>query len=180
MINNLLDLTRLESGSVTAKPDPLDLKPFLHEVAAGFQLKARRAGIALREDIEDDLPAAHGDSEMIAQVLTNFLDNALRFARSRVVVRALREEKGVRIEVQDDGPGIPPEKVGELFNKFTQVQRHSESSGYRGTGLGLSICKEILRLHGTQAAVESAQGRGTRFHFLLPFSPRPQAKGAPR
>jgi signal transduction histidine kinase len=100
-------------------------------------------------------------------VVTNLVDNALRFARSRVTVKATAQEDGALVEIVDDGPGIPSDKIGALFNKFVQINR-TVGGGYKGTGLGLAICKEIMTLHGSKIDVESVLGAGTRFSFKLP------------
>jgi PAS domain S-box-containing protein len=175
MINNLLDISRLESGRAKARLERLDLGLLLKDMEANFPMLERGKELAITLDGAEALPAVRGDPEMIGEVLYNLLDNAARFARSEVRVRvrpergraAGREIDGLRVEVIDDGPGIPPERAGLLFNKFTQVER-SVGGGYKGTGLGLAICKEIMALHGSKIEVDSARGRGARFHFFLP------------
>jgi signal transduction histidine kinase len=119
--------------------------------------------------VEPDLPDVDADPELIAEVLLNLVDNALRFAKGRVEIKASNlGARGVLFEVLDDGPGIPPDKMTSLFNKFVQVNRPKGGEGYKGTGLGLAICKEIMALHGTAIRVECPDGRGCRFSFALP------------
>jgi PAS domain S-box-containing protein len=188
MITNLLDISRLESGHAKARLESLDLKPLLTDLEANFRLMGLGRKISIKIDAPAAPPLVRGDPELIGEVLSNLLDNAARFARREVRVKvsresaaaAGRETKGVRVEVIDDGPGIPAGRIGELFNKFTQVQR-SVGAGYKGTGLGLAICKEIMKLHGSSIAVESSPGRGARFHFFLPEwtkSPVPAVRAA--
>ena len=99
----------------------------------------------------------------------NLVDNALRFARSRVIVSlASAKPSGVELSVEDDGVGIPPEKQGLLFSKYAQLDRPRGPEGYKGTGLGLAICKEIVGLHHGVIKVESAAGVGAVFRVLLP------------
>ena len=169
LITNLLDISRLESGCAKVRIERLDLGPLLADLEASFRMMVHGSGreISIVIDVPAKLPRVAGDAELIGEVLSNLLDNAARFARSEVRVRARREAEGVRVEVIDDGPGIPPDQISLLFNKFTQVER-AIGGGYKGTGLGLAICKQILSLHGSSIAVDSAPGRGARFHFLLP------------
>ena len=178
LINNLLDISRLESGRAKARIERLDLRPLLRDMEANFRMMASGSGKDLKIEIDAPraLPLVRGDPELIGEVLYNLLDNAARFARGAVRVRvrrergsaAGRESAGVRVEVIDDGPGIPPEQIGLIFDKFSQVERAIGGGGYKGTGLGLAICKEIMGLHGCEIAVESTPGRGARFRFFLP------------
>ena len=172
MINNLLDLSRLESGSARANKKPTDLSGVAKEVLDGFGYADTR-GIKIDSRL-DGVPPVEADAEMMAQVITNLLDNAVRFARARVAVNVTPEGGSVRVEVVDDGPGIPEDKIKDLFNKFTQLNRKA-GGGYKGTGLGLAICKEIMTLHGTKIDVASVVGAGTRFSFALPVT-----KAAPK
>ena len=175
MINNLLDISRLESGKAKAHLRRLDLKTLLADMDANFRMLPRGRELSIRIDAPADLPEVRGDPDLIGEVFLNLLDNAARYARSKVHVRIKRERRnapgrevdGVRVDVVDDGPGIPGDKAGSLFSKFCQVGR-TEGAGYKGTGLGLAICKEILCMHGSEIAVESAPGKETRFHFFLP------------
>ncbi len=166
MINNLLDLSRLESGSAKVSKKSVDLTGVAREVLEGFRLADTR-GITIDAKLAEGSPRVEADGEMIAQVITNLLDNAVRFARARVSVNVFEDGGAVRVEVVDDGPGIPEDKIKDLFNKFTQLNRKA-GGGYKGTGLGLAICKEIMALHGAKIDVASVVGAGTRFSFALP------------
>jgi signal transduction histidine kinase/ActR/RegA family two-component response regulator len=180
MINNLLDLSRLESGSARVSKRPTDPGALINEVLEGFPMTEERR-VELVTDAPPGLPKVHADPEMLAQVITNLVDNALRFARSRVTVRAQAVEGGqVLFEIVDDGPGIPEDKLPTLFNKFVQINRKA-GGGYKGTGLGLAICKEIMQLHGSKIEVTSMVGAGTRFSFSLPTeaAAATPASGAP-
>ena len=182
MINNLLDLSRLESGGARIAKRPTDLKALVEEVLEGLRIADSNRAVTLDADFDPALPKALADPEMIAQVITNLADNALRFARSRVTVRArLQGPETVVVEVVDDGPGIPEDKVNALFNKFVQINRKTGGAGYKGTGLGLAICKEIMTLHSSKIEVQSVVGAGTRFSFALPVArdaavPGPEAR----
>ena len=183
MINNLLDLSRLESGQAKAHRRRLAVEPFLRELAGDFELKAKEKGLRLELDAAPGLPDVSADPELIAEVFVNLLDNALRYAKSRVTLRArLSLEapgRGVAFDVDDDGPGIPADKVNDLFNKFVQINRKMGGSGYKGTGLGLAICKEIVGLHQSKISIHSVPGLGTRFTFsLAQFETAPNAAPA--
>ncbi len=176
MINNLLQISRLESGRVRSRLERVDLRPLLADLEANVRMIGRAGGreISIHVDAPPSLPKVRADCEMIAEVLYNLLDNAARFARSSVRVKVRRESGGVRVDVVDDGPGIPPDRIPLIFDKFYQVER-SVGGGYKGTGLGLAICKEIMTMHGSEIAVASEPGKGADFHFFLPAWSAPPA-----
>lgn len=168
IVNNILDLSRLESGKAEVLLQRIDPAALLGEAAAGFSLVAEEHGLHIDLELPRGLPPVLADPDLFSQLIGNLLDNALRFARRRVVVGAEAAQAGeVRFSVIDDGPGIPAARIQELFSKFVQVQR-SERGSYHGTGLGLAICKEIAQRQGGRIWVESEEGRGCRFHFTLP------------
>ncbi len=177
MINNLLDLSRLESGQARARRRKADPAVMIEEVVSDFEARPQARRVELRKELGQGLPPVFADPEMIAEVLVNLLDNALRFAKSRVVVSAAAQggaggPRSVVFSVADDGPGIPPDKVQDLFNKFVQINRAVGGSGYKGTGLGLAISKDIMDLHDSRITVDSVPGLGCRFSFALPeFAP---------
>ncbi len=181
MINNLLDLSRLESGQAAAHKKACKPKALVDDVVADFRAAGRAAKKQLTSNIEPDLPEVDADPELIAEVLLNLVDNAVRFAKSRAEVKASDVgSRGVLFEVIDDGPGIPPERMGGLFNKFVQVNRPKGGEGYKGTGLGLAICKEIMALHGATIRVECPESKGCRFSFALPRYGAPRQPSKPR
>lgn len=174
LIENFLDLSRLEAGKIQAHPQALDARRLAKETVEGLRLAfgaEKRHDIRL--DLPEDLPSLHADPDLFQQVLNNLLDNALRYARSWVSVRARPIEGGseVRFTVSDDGPGIPPERLGDLFNKFVQVNRPPAGGGYKGTGLGLALCKELVAMNGGRIWAESPSGEGGVFHFTMPCRP---------
>lgn len=187
IVGRILDLARLESGKAEIARQRVDAPQFVEDIVSGFRLMKRRPGVELVDEVPAGLTPVDADPDLLVQVLNNLVDNALRYAHSRVVVRAEidgdaapgREGKGgaavltarqfVRFSVSDDGPGIPRERIGDLFNKFVQVNRSSKKGeGYKGTGLGLAICKEIVERHGGRIWVESAEGLGSAFRFTVP------------
>lgn len=171
IVDNILNLARLESGRASIRPQKLDVRYLIQETVAGFRVVAKEHRLEIDEDLPKSLPPVYADPELFVEVLSNLIDNALRFTRTRVVVAAKPAEDGskaVQISVIDDGAGIPAERIPELFNKFVQVNRSSHSEGYRGTGLGLAICKEIIERQDGKIWVESQLDRGSKFHFSLP------------
>lgn len=184
IINNLLDMSRLESGRAKLYRERVGLAGMVRQVEQDFQILARERGISLKSDIPPDLADVHADEDMINRVLINLVSNALKFSARKVSItaREVEEQKvgqvtqktllselvGIQITVTDDGPGIEPDLMKDLFNKYVQVHRPSDVRGQRGTGLGLAICKEIIELHQGKIWAESKSGKGTQFHFILP------------
>jgi len=171
LLNNFLDLSRLESRRARVSREILDPLALIREVTEGVRMANDGRPIELHYDLPPSLPKVRVDSDMIAQVLGNLLDNALRFARSRVVVRAAASSEAVDVDVVDDGPGIPNDKLADLFNKFVQLDRPHGGPGYKGTGLGLAISREIMTLNDGKIWAENADGQGARFRFTLPLAP---------
>lgn len=188
IVEGILNLSRLESGKAQINPRRVDVAPLLRDTVHGFRLLAG-GNLNIEEDLPQDLPPLHADPDLFVQVLSNLIDNALRYAKARVVIKAasvvaaaagaaararpapgavVGDRPYVQISVSDDGPGISRECIGDLFNKYVQVNRSSERHGYKGTGLGLAICKEIVERQGGRIWVESGQGKGAVFHFCLP------------
>jgi signal transduction histidine kinase len=169
MVSNLLDLTRMESGRARLERKPIDPGAVVRRVAADFQRAAAEHAIKLETKVESELQPLFADADMFEQLIVNLVDNALRFARSRIVVHARAGRDGAcEVAVQDDGVGIPPEKKSALFTRFSQLERKPASNGYKGTGLGLAICKEIVGLHRGRIEVDSPPGGGTTFLIALP------------
>lgn len=172
IVNNLLDLSRLESGKAKINLRRVSPAALIRQVVEDYYSQAENPKPALEIDLPRELPDIAADPELLAEVIINLFDNALRFARSRVRVAAVGCGPGVEISVRDDGPGIPQNKIGDLFNKFVQIDRAFGGGGYKGTGLGLAICKDIMDLHHSRIALDSGGPQGTLFSFILPaYSP---------
>ncbi|NTU58991.1 MAG: HAMP domain-containing protein [Chlorobiaceae bacterium] len=167
MLDDLLDLNRIESGRARLKmqqqkPDNLiriGIEPFISE--------SKEKGIAIIVDTPPDLPEVIADEASIKHVFANLLSNALRFSQpgSTITVKAEAELSGIRFSVEDTGEGIAPEHMKRVFEQFYRVPGQDEKSGI---GLGLSIVKEIINAHGGSVGVKSTKGKGTVFHFTLP------------
>ena len=175
MVLNLLDLARLEAGTADLKMAPLNVRALLNAIAEKFAPLAQKAGVTLRLDMPPGLPALVGDGDRLAQVFTNLVDNALKFTPSggQVTLRAAsRANAGGEMvfEVQDTGPGIPPEALSRIFDRFYQVDLSRSGGKKHGAGLGLSIVQEIVQAHGGRISVRSQLGQGTTFVLNLPLS----------
>lgn len=178
IIGSLLDLARLESGRAALEPRRTDPLRLLREAAEDFRVAHRRSPVVLEAEFPESLPTVYADPDMLLQVVVNILENAARFARGRIKLRARGADaqdgssKELRVRVEDDGPGISPERALTVFDKYVQLDRRPERSGYRGTGLGLAICREIVELHGGRIWAESAPGQGGCFEFSVPVGGR--------
>lgn len=168
LIDNLLDSSRLETGALGMTLEPTRLNPVLR--ASQQRILGAHPDMQVKLEIEENLPILNIDSTRIAQVIDNMLSNASKYApQAEVTLRAKRTAANVRIEIEDNGPGIPAEHTAHLFERFYRV---SENNTTRGTGLGLYICRKIIDAHGGEIGVESEVGRGSIFFFTLPV-PRP-------
>ena len=178
MVNNLLDLSRLEAG-VKADLKPVDAVETVKRTVGDFARSAADRAIALETDLPSTPVKCKADADMLEQVLVNLLNNAVRFARTKIVVSLRCPGDGIELSVTDDGVGIPREKRDLLFTRFAQLERR-KGDDYKGTGLGLAICKEIASLHGGRIDLESEPGKGTTFTVRLPadgMTPPPVAAG---
>ena len=170
ILNNFLDLSRLESGSARIDRQPFNLVELLGEITDDLRMTYESKGISLTLDLPTALPAVYADKDMITQAVGNLLGNALRYARSKVRVLAKPSGEEIVVSVIDDGRGIPVGKHADIFNKFVQLERPKGGDGYKGTGLGLAICREIMSLNGGRIWAENAPGGGAAFHLLLPVA----------
>ncbi len=176
VVERILDLSRLESGKTRIRAERVDAAALIDETAKDYRLLSAQRRLEIVQEVPPGLPAAHADPELFVEALGNLIDNGLRYARSRILIRAAAEDEDggdgprrfLRITVSDDGPGIPETIVGDLFDKFVQVRRAAKSSGYKGTGLGLAISKEMVERQGGRIWAESRYGHGISFHMLLP------------
>jgi two-component system cell cycle sensor histidine kinase PleC len=169
LINDVLDMSKIEAGKMTLYREPLDVGALAEEALRLVRNRADTAGLMLIADIGEDLPEVEADARAVKQILLNLLSNALKFtpAGGRVSVRARGEAGGVRLTVQDTGIGIDPDDLPRLAAPFEQVESQ-QSKTTQGTGLGLALSKAFVEMHGSNLTIESAPGQGTRVSFLLP------------
>ncbi len=178
LINALLDVARLESGQAPFHPAPTDLRALLEQIVTRQSLALENGQIGLFADIPIDLPTIVVDAEMIDRVLSNLIDNAVRYTREggEIVLAAAVEGEQARISVADAGPGIPPEDRERIFARFAQVDK-DKRHGRRGFGLGLTFCRLAVERHGGRIWVEEGEGgMGSRFVFTLPLAGPPPSK----
>ncbi|MFL7871284.1 MAG: sensor histidine kinase [Anaerolineales bacterium] len=166
MAQELLDLSRIESGQVELERKPVEPGRLLASAADRMRLQAERAGLSLNVECSPDLPKVHADGPRIEQVLVNLIHNAVKFTPpgGDVVLLAEAGEGVVRFAVRDSGVGIPADDVPRIFERFYRVDR-SRAGG--GTGLGLSISRHLIESHGGQIWAESREGEGSTFYFTL-------------
>ncbi len=170
LINDVLDLSKVESGKFVLAPEPLQLAQTVREVAAVLQPEASRRQVALETRVDPALTDLVLDPARLKQMLYNLLSNAIKFTDpgGRVELRALPEgTEHLRIEVEDTGIGIAAEDLPKLFRQFQQVHSGPAKS-YGGTGLGLVLTRNLAELHGGSVGVRSTPGVGSVFHLLLP------------
>lgn len=169
LIEDLLDVTRLEGGKkLPIQPQSVKPSSLLAEASDLFRSQAAASSVDLDFEAGDDLPAVHADRHRILQVISNLIGNALKFtpAGGTIRVSATRQDGSILFTVTDDGPGIPRENLGDIFNPYWQGKRAERL----GAGLGLPIAKGIVEAHGGRIWVESQPGKGTRFFFTLPIA----------
>lgn len=165
LIDNLLDSSRLETGTLGMTLEPIKLPILIRDSVSRAQSVYPDMDVEI--DLGEELPTLQADPTRIAQVLDNLLSNANKYAPgSPIAVRSDFRDNRVEISVEDGGLGIPPEHVPHLFERFYRVPE--QTSNARGTGLGLYICRKIIEAHSGEIGVESTQGTGTRIYFTLP------------
>ncbi|HSP08619.1 MAG TPA: PAS domain-containing sensor histidine kinase [Candidatus Dormibacteraeota bacterium] len=169
MINDMLDLDRIEAGRLTLKLEPLNINKLLSEAVARARASSARHVVIC--DFDSREPVVQCDPDRIAQIITNLLSNAIKYSPEggEVVVSSRAEDGYVDVSVRDRGIGIAPEFVKRLFSRY---ERYEKTSGrIIGTGLGLAITRQIVELHGGKIWVATEQGNGSDFHFTLPLAP---------
>ncbi len=182
LARDLAEIARIETGELQMTPAPFDLGRLVCEVNESLEPTADSRQVTLQHQVPPELPRAMGDRERIRQVLTNLVDNAVKYndAGGTVEVVARRLPGGpLKVSVVDDGIGIAPEHAGRLTERFYRVDR-SRSRQQGGTGLGLAIVKHILGAHGSRLVVDSTPAQGSTFGFTLPPAPAAPTRAARR
>jgi signal transduction histidine kinase len=170
LVNQLLDISRLEAGGLQLEMEEVALNDLFVRIDRSFGVLARKKNINFVVDVAPNLPRViPGDADRLAdQVLGNLLSNALKFTPDggSIVVRAWSDKDRLRIEVRDSGEGIPREQLPYIFDKYYQVSQHARA---KGAGLGLAIALEVVEAHGGTIDVDSQPGRGTAFTINIPL-----------
>jgi signal transduction histidine kinase len=168
LVGDVLDTSRIEAGTFTFRFEDVDLAALVRDSVAGISLAQDE--VSVTAEVHGELPRVRGDRDRLQQVLTNLLDNAVKFspAGERVLVSAFHQDSRVRIEVADRGPGVPPDQQRLIFEKFGRGNI-AGSPGKPGTGLGLFIARSIAEAHGGTLEISSARGQGATFTLSLPI-----------
>ncbi len=173
LVNNLLDISRIEAGKIQLQIETVELRAFLAEIEKYNQMLGRRKRIQFEINCEEGLLAGTFDCERIRQVLNNLVGNAFKFSPPETTVRlSVTFADGLEFSVTDQGLGIRSEELPLLFGAFHRTSTRPTGEE-QSSGLGLSICKQIVEAHGGTIGVESTHGQGSRFHFRLPAFPQP-------
>lgn len=170
VINDILDFSQLQVGKLSLHPTDIGLKALVDEALERYRVRARDKGLVLEAELDPALPPLiHADRQRLQQVLHNLLDNAVKFTEKGHVRLHMRALDGrLRIEVQDSGPGIAPERQAHIFNRFEHADIQTNRA-YGGTGLGLALCEKLTRLQGGSIGVQSQPGQGALFWIELPL-----------
>jgi two-component system sensor histidine kinase/response regulator len=175
MINDLLDMARIEAGRLDLDLEPLSLRVVVSDVVDTIQGLLRGKSVVVRQSIPDGLPSALGDAYHVRQIMLNLLSNAVKFTDQGSITVSAREIAApegaasfVEISVRDSGIGIAAEHLPLIFDEFRQV--HGQQSRQRGTGLGLAIARRLVAAQNGTISVESAPGAGSTFRFTLPVA----------
>jgi two-component system phosphate regulon sensor histidine kinase PhoR len=172
MVNELLDLSTIESGTARLMLDDVDLTRVARTTAERLRMFAERQGLRIDLDLPDRVPPVRGDEDRIGQVLVNLLHNAVKFSpNGGVIVVGVGEDPGeIRVWVRDPGIGVPQGDLARIFERFYKVDR-ARVRGRSGTGLGLSIARHVIESHGGRIWAESEEGSGSTFVFTIPLAP---------
>jgi two-component system sensor histidine kinase ChiS len=173
LVNDILDYSRLKENDLELQMKAVDMKSLTEVILLMSGPLAAAKALRLTNEIGSDIPLVYGDENRLQQIMHNLIGNAIKFTEAgRVSVSAtpLKAERGpmIKVNVKDTGIGIPPNKLGSIFQSFEQVDA-SIAREYGGTGLGLSIAKQLVELHGGEIRVESQPGQGSTFWFTLPL-----------
>jgi diguanylate cyclase (GGDEF)-like protein len=170
IIDDLLDMAKLEAGRVLLNKGLLDIPQVLQHVVQSMQPLAQSKRIVLRRHVPETLPSLFADADKVTQVLLNLVSNAIKYTpeSGEVTLQVDEGENDVQFSVTDTGIGIAAEDVPKLFEKFQQFQRPAGTRGHKGTGLGLAISKRLVELHGGRIWATSRLGQGSTFSFTVP------------
>ena len=171
MLNELLDLSKIEAGKIELRPTVLSIQELIADVLDVLHPLAQQKSITMEVTSLDGIPKVHADRDKLYEVLANLVDNAIKFTpsggRIQIGTKVL-DDRYITVEVSDTGCGIPEEDLPKIFDKFYRV--HSLSSNHAGAGLGLAIAKGLIELHGGTIGVESTSGKGSHFYFTVPYA----------
>ena len=178
LINDVLDLSKIEAGELTLDLADYSLKEVVQTVFTAVESLATGKKLALTIDVAPNLPRGHGDERRLVQVLLNLVGNAIKFTdKGEVAIKATMSDGSFTVAVRDTGPGIAPSDQDKIFGEFQQAD-NAATKRKGGTGLGLSIAKRIIGMHGGRIWVESDVGKGSTFAFTIPVKVERQVSRA--
>jgi signal transduction histidine kinase len=178
LINDVLDLSKIEAGQLTLSIGDYSLRQVVHDVFSAVESLAAEKRIGFKVQMAKELPPGRGDELRLRQVLLNLVGNAIKFTdQGEVVISAGASNGSFEVAVRDTGPGISKSDQQKIFEEFQQAD-NSTTKAKGGTGLGLAIARRIMELHGGRLWVESELGRGSKFTFTLPVHIEQQARQA--
>jgi len=179
LIEDLLEVAKIEEQSITLNPEPIAPAALLAEIVHDWGLRFRQEGATATSDVADDAPVIRADKMLVKRVLSNLVQNAITHSAGPVVLalNARPDTNGILITVGDNGPGIPEEYHDLIFRKFERV-RSQNAPRVRSSGLGLTFCRLAVEAHGRRIWVKSTEGEGSTFFVQLPLEPVAGAKGA--
>jgi len=178
LINDVLDLSKIEAGQLTLSLAEYSIKDMVYNVFGVVESLARNKNLELKVDMPAQMPVAHGDERRLTQVLLNLTGNALKFTdEGGVTIKTTAAGDTFTVSVTDTGPGIAPADQAKIFEEFQQADS-STTKQKGGTGLGLAIARQIVEMHGGRLWVESEVGKGATFLFTLPINVERQAQAA--
>jgi len=166
LVNDLLDISKIESGKMELKKEPVEINSIIEENLAIFDKIIKDKKFKLQKDLAKDLPKIDVDKDKVTQVFVNLLSNAIKYSpeAGAITVKTVNLEKEIMVEVSDTGEGVALDNLDKIFDKFTRVTAEKKE----GTGLGLPIAKDIVNLHKGRIWVKSELGKGSQFYFTLP------------
>jgi signal transduction histidine kinase len=169
LISDLRTLSLAEAGQLNLRKRSVNLTELVEQVIERLQLRIEEKGIDLRTTIPVGLPRVQADPERLSQILSNLVDNALRYtpAGTLLEVSAKNIEEGTQVSVIDNGPGIPEDELPKLFDRFWRAEK-SRNRATGGSGLGLAIVKQLVMAHGGRVWAENLPGKGVQFNIILP------------
>ena len=168
LVNDVLDLSRIDAGVWDLSPEYIDVTPFVEGVAGSFAERAARKGLKLRLDTASAPASVTADRRALTQILINLISNAIKFTEEGEVAVCVREDAALVIDVRDTGIGIAPEDQGRIFEEFSQVHQGIDRP-YEGTGLGLAIARRLAQASGGDIVLTSTLGEGSTFTLRLPL-----------
>ena len=177
LIEDLLEVARIEEQTITLQPEPIAPAALLAEIVYDWGLRFTQEGATATVDVSDDAPVFHADKMLFKRVLSNLVQNALTHTAGpvKLALSARADANGILITVADDGPGIPTEYQEIIFRKFERV-RAANAPRVRSSGLGLTFCRLAVEAHGGRIWVKSAEGEGSTFYVQMPLTPMEQPR----